>query len=112
MVFNSGGILHSLIKMVVEWVLDNPDLGWVVVALYLMWEIRGPKGKIASIKHDIRSVTIVVRALARVHQDIETDKVDDFLAEENDSEPIDFLDFDQYTSEDFEEMIDEESSQD
>lgn len=76
----------------IEWLLSNPDIGWVAVLAYLFWEIRGPNGKIRQITESIRSITVVVRALARTSAEIQTDKVDDYLTD-NGSQPDDFLSF-------------------
>lgn len=73
----------------VEWVLDNPDVGWVVLILYLMWEIRGPKGAIHDLKLQIEKSGTIIRALARVHDDIETEQVDEYL--NGTKEPNDFI---------------------
>ena len=78
----SGGI--------VSWLLENPEVGWVVVVLYLMWEIRGPKGQIARLVHQLEAIVVVVRALARVHDDIDTKEVDEYLTN-NGNEPSDFI---------------------
>jgi len=72
------------------WLLSNPEVGWVAVILYLMWEIRGPWGKIKELMDLIKSVTTVVRGLARVHDDVDTEAVDDYLVE-NGMEPGDFI---------------------
>lgn len=77
-----------------EWFLNNPEVGWLGVFLYLFWEIRGPKGKLREITDSIRSITIVVRALARANDDVNTDEVDQFLVDDNGNEPGDFLDHD------------------
>jgi len=74
----------------VEWVLDNPDVGWIVLILYLMWEIRGPKGAIHDLKVQIEKSGTIIRALARVHDDIETEQVDEYL--NGTKEPNDFID--------------------
>lgn len=76
-----------------SWLLSNPEVGWVAVILYLMWEIRGPWGKIKELMDLIKSVTTVVRGLARVHDDVDTEAVDDYLVE-NGMEPGDFIDKD------------------
>lgn len=78
---------------VIAWLLENPEVGWVVVILYLMWEIRGPRGKIAELTHMIKSITTVVRGLARVHDNIDTQQVDEYLVE-NGMEPSDFIEGD------------------
>lgn len=82
-----------MLDSIVVWLLENPEVGWVVVILYLMWEIRGPKGAIHDLSKNIVNVVTVVRALARVHNDIETQEVDDYLTE-NGMEPADFIDND------------------
>jgi len=74
----------------VTWLLANPEVGWVVVILYLMWEIRGPKGKINDLSERIAGIVVVVRALASVNQNIDTEKVNDYLIE-NGSQPEDFI---------------------
>lgn len=81
--------------MVLEWLLNNPEIGWVGVFLYIFWEIRGPNGKVKEITESIRSITVVVRALARANTKIDTKEVDSYLTDENGSEPGDFIDFEQ-----------------
>jgi len=78
----SGGLIG--------WLLANPEIGWVAVILYLMWEIRGPWGKINELMKLIKSVITVVRGLARVHEDVDTQTVDEYLVE-NGMEPGDFI---------------------
>lgn len=76
---------------IVGWLLENPEVGWVVTIGYLVWEIRGPKGAIKELKCSIQSSIVVIRALARTQDEIETSKVDDYLTQ-NGSEPSDFID--------------------
>jgi len=75
---------------IIGWFLNNPEIGWVGVILYLMWEIRGPYGKINELMQMIKSVITVVRGLARVHDEVDTDVVDEYLVE-NGMEPGDFI---------------------
>lgn len=86
LILQSGGGGGGLIG----WLLANPEVGWVAVILYLMWEIRGPWGKINELMKLIKSVTTVVRGLARVHDEVDTEAVDDYLVE-NGMEPGDFI---------------------
>mgnify|MGYP006266881253 CR=1 FL=1 len=85
-----GLILQSGGGGLIGWLLANPEIGWVAVILYLMWEIRGPWGKINELMKLIKSVITVVRGLARVHDDVDTETVDDYLVE-NGMEPGDFI---------------------
>lgn len=78
------------------WLLENPEVGWVAVILYLMWEIRGPRGKIAELTKLLENVTVVVRGLARAQnndEDVDIQSIDEYLAE-NGQEPSDFIDRD------------------
>lgn len=88
-----------MIPLAIEfgWVLENPEIGWVGVFLYLLWEIRGPRGRINELFDWIKSVSIVVRALAQVHDEIDTEKVDDYLTR-NGTEPNDFIEDDGNTA--------------
>lgn len=78
------------------WILENPEIGWVATILYLIWEIRGPKGRIRELNLLIKDVVIVVRAMARTNSSIDEEKVDEFLTR-NGHEPSDFFDFDSDT---------------
>ena len=84
---------------VFEWVIENPEIGWVLVILYLGYEIRGPGGVIHKLHMQISQTAVVVRALARVHESIETEQVDDVLSD-NGNEPSDYIDFGHLSSED------------
>lgn len=75
---------------IISWMLSNPEVGWVVVIVYLAWEIRGPKGAIHELKKSITSAIVVIRALARIHESIDTEEVDNYLVE-NGMEPVDFI---------------------
>jgi len=78
---------------IVGWMLDNPEVGWVVVILYLGWEIRGPKGAVHEMRSTVNNTIVVIRALARVHEEVDTERVDEYLVD-NGSEPGDFIDID------------------
>jgi len=95
----------------IPWLLENPEVGWVAVILYLMWEIRGPKGKIKDLSERIEGIVVVVRALADVHDGIKTEKVDDYLVK-NGSEPSDFIrgEKGRSTPEDLEELTEDDES--
>lgn len=75
----------------ISWMLSNPEIGWAAVLLYLMWEIRGPRGRVKEIMSALNSLTVVVRALARASNKVDTKEVDTFLTD-NGNEPSDFLD--------------------
>lgn len=79
-----------LIAGVIEWGFDNPEVGWILVVFYLMFEIRGPYGKVSKTLQQIEKIVTVVQALARSHQAIDTDKVDQYLAG-NGKGPYDFF---------------------
>ena len=80
----------TLIGEAIEWAIANPDLGWIIVVIYLGWELRGKRGTIAKTNKMILSAITVIRALARVHEDIDTEAVDDYLLE-NGTEPQSFI---------------------
>ena len=83
----------TLIGEVIEWAVANPELGWIIVVIYLGWELRGKHGTIAKTNKMILSAITVIRALARVHEDIDTEAVDDYLLE-NGTEPQSFIEDD------------------
>ncbi len=83
----------TLIGEAIKWALANPDLGWIIVVVYLGWELRGKRGTIAKTNKMILSAITVIRALARVHEEIDTEQVDDYLLE-NGTEPSDFIEDD------------------
>lgn len=75
---------------ITTWAIANPELGWIIVGLYLIFEIRTRYGRIAELYGMILSIITVVRALARVHDEVDTEKVDEYLLE-NGTEPGDFI---------------------
>ena len=77
-------------ESIIAWMLDNPEVGWVITIAYLMWEIRGPKGAISELKKSIDASIVVIRALARTHDSVDEERVDNYLVQ-NGSEPSDFI---------------------
>ena len=75
----------------IPWLLNHPEVGWLAVLAYLAWEIRGPKGQIKALSKSIGSVIVVVRAIARANNNIDAEEVDNYLVDENGSQPSDFL---------------------
>lgn len=94
---------------IIGWMLDNPEAGWVVTILYLAWEIRGPKGAIHQLRRSLDSSIIVIRALARSHNDIDTEMVDGYLVE-NGHEPSDFIKEDEMEDSDFSSTVPKEDN--
>ena len=74
-----------------EWAFENPEVGWVIVVFYLIWEIRGPRGRINELIKSINSLRVVVRALVRANDNVDTNSADELLAD-NGHEPHDFID--------------------
>lgn len=74
----------------IQWTLGHPELGWVVLGVWLLFEFRSERGRIASLNSKLTSAIIVIRALARKEGAIDEEKVDDYLVE-NGMEPEDFL---------------------
>lgn len=77
------------IDSAVGWILNNPNIGWLFVLAYLMWEIRGKHGRIAVLIKEIDKLTVVIRGVARANERVDDDRVDEFL--EGSEEPSDFL---------------------
>lgn len=73
-----------------EFITQYPEVGWVLVILYLAYELRGKRGRIYSLDKKITSAIVVIRALSRADDDIDEDEVADYLVE-NGMEPDDFL---------------------
>lgn len=76
---------------IVAWFLANPEVGWIGVLAYLYFEIRTRWGRVKAVEEKIVAHTTVVRAMARVHPNIDEEKVDGYLVE-NGHEPGDFID--------------------
>lgn len=75
---------------IVEFVLKYPEFGWVLVLVYMLIEVRHPRGRIRKLDKKITNNTIVIRAISRVTEGIREKEVDDYLVE-NGMEPEDFL---------------------
>lgn len=80
----------ALLFDVAKWTMQNPELGWIVVLAYLFLELRSRYGRIHDLRFMVLSAITVIRALARVQEDIDTKAVDDYLLE-NGTEPDDFI---------------------
>lgn len=80
----------DLLVNVAKWGIKYPELGWILVLAYLFIELRSKYGKIYDLRHMLLSAITVIRALARVQEDINTEAVDEYLLE-NGTEPDDFI---------------------
>lgn len=78
-------------ESIIAWMIDNPEVGWIVTIAYLMWEIRGPKGAIHELKKSLDASIVVIRALAKTHNGVNEEMVDEYLVQ-NGNEPSDFID--------------------
>lgn len=78
-------------EAVIAWMFSNPEVGWVIVILYLVVELRTKKGALYKVNKNVDNLVVVVRALARVNDDIDTSRVDEFLSDKRIGEPLDFL---------------------
>lgn len=85
-----------------QFILENPEWGWLIVAggateqIFAPWETK-TKGLIGRVEKRVENVEdmgkaqmTVIRALVRVHDDIDTERVDDYLVE-NGVEPDEFI---------------------
>lgn len=77
-----------------EFAVTNPEVfglfGWLILFGYLVFEIRHPRGRVRALDDHIRNAITVIRGLARVHDEVDTEKVDEYLVE-NGMEPDDFI---------------------
>ena len=73
-----------------DFIVKNPEVSTVVILLYLAWELRGPKGAFSTLKNDLDNLAMVVRALAKVHDDIDDNMVDMYVFGDG-TEPSDFI---------------------
>lgn len=81
----------DLITSVIEFLLDYPELGWIPTIVYLFVELRTDRGVVkGKLMKMIRANTVVVRAIARTNEDIDTEQAEKLLAE-NKNEPSDFI---------------------
>ena len=70
----------------------QPEYGWILVLAYGWWEVR--YGRISQylekLDSKLTSTIIVIRAIVRTTPEVDTEKVDDYLAD-NGHEPSDFI---------------------
>lgn len=78
------------ISWVFQFFVENPELGWIAIFAYLIIELRTPRGRLYNLDKKITSSIIVIRAIARVHDELDEDEVDNYLVE-NGMEPGDFI---------------------
>lgn len=77
-------------EIVVSFVLEHPEMGWIVLFGWLLFELRSKRGRIYQLDKKITGSIIVIRALAKKEKAIDEEKVDDYLVE-NGMEPADFF---------------------
>lgn len=85
-----GTPLQVIPWWLLEWVMEHPELGWVLVFIFLVIEMRTKYGRIFTLDEKLTGAIIVVRALAQQEEAIDEDKVDAYLAE-NGMSPADFF---------------------
>lgn len=73
-----------------EWFTRHPELGWVLLFVWLLFELRSERGRIYQLDKKITGAIIVIRALAQKDDAIDEEKVDDYLVS-NGVEPRDFF---------------------
>lgn len=98
-----------MMEPVLTFLVNHPEVGWIVVGglgieqLFAPWETKTKKmvgnvekkideveKRIDEMHQGMKAQMTVVRALARVHEDIDTDAVDEYLIE-NGTSPDDFI---------------------
>lgn len=85
-------LLQIEIGAIVQFFLDYPELGWIATLAYLVVELRTNKGIVkGKLMEMIRANTVVVRAIARTNDDIDTQAAEELLTD-NGHEPSDFID--------------------
>lgn len=75
---------------VFEFVVEHPELGWILLSAWLFVELRTKYGKLHAFDKKITGAIIVIRALAKKDEAIDEEAVDDYLVE-NGMEPEDFF---------------------
>lgn len=74
-----------------QFIFDYPELGWILVIIYLAYELRGERGRIYQLDKKITSAIVVIRALSREGaENVDEEIVDKYLVE-NGMEPSDFI---------------------
>lgn len=76
--------------VILEFVLEHPELGWILLFGWLFLELRTPYGRFFQLDKKITGAIIVIRALAKKDDLINEEAVDDYLVE-NGMEPEDFF---------------------
>lgn len=75
----------------VSYAFNNPETGWIIVLIYLAYELRGKRGKIRSLELKVNNAIIVIQALSRQGaESIDENVVDEYLIE-NGITPDDFI---------------------
>ena len=90
----TGNILlqADLVLDLLEFLLDYPELGWIPTLIYLFVELRTDRGIVKGrLMKMIRANTVVVRAIARTNEKIDTEEAEKLLAQDK-NEPSDFID--------------------
>lgn len=85
-----GSPMQSIPWGVFQWAIEHPELGWVLLLIWLAVELRTRYGIIYQLDQKITGSIIVIRALAQHEEAIDEDKVDAYLAE-NGMAPQDFF---------------------
>lgn len=80
-----------------KWGLNHPEIGWIFLFLWLLFELRSDRGRIYQLDKKITGAIIVIRALAQQEQAINEDKVDEYLVD-NGMKPEDFFRADEPTA--------------
>lgn len=95
----TGTILQvDLVVEIVQFLLDYPELGWIPTLLYLIIELRTKRGIVkGKLMEMIRANTVVVRAIARTNDQIDTEAAENLLTD-NGHEPGDFIDMESQTA--------------
>lgn len=83
-------MVFLFIESILPWVLDHPEIGWVLVIAYLFYELRTEGGRIYKLDKKVTSAIVVIRAQSRLHEKMDEEAVDDYLVE-NGMEPGDFI---------------------
>jgi hypothetical protein len=91
-----------VVESLLQFLIENPEWGWVAVLgfgieqLFAPWKTRTKKliekieTRVQSVEDGQKAQMTVIRALARVHEEIDTEEVDKYLVQ-NGAEPSDFI---------------------
>lgn len=75
----------------VAWALEHPELGWIILMLYVGYELRGERGQVQKLDRKLTAAVTVIRALARVEDGVDHEAVDEYIASSLGAEPSDFI---------------------